>query len=334
MRADLLLTASTLGMIRFVFVDEGTSQVVTRFGKFHKVLRPGLQFFPYFWGLGGRIHKFAVTDPVSGRRVFTADIDTKEIVYDYPKERVISKDNVQFHVNAVLYFRVIDPFKTLFKISDYVGSMRTLVQSILRAEIGCHDLEETYSNRNILSQSLTREADKATHAWGIKVIRLEIKEFEMGEFAQDLLNQKKQEIERRQQVIVAEGLKEAKIKEAEGLKAAQILRAEGKKISALADADGLLTKARAEAEATKIRMRAEAAGYAEVANALSQFPDAAYFMKLNTAESIASHLAKGQATKLFLPNQLEEVLGAFCLNPVTSPVMAPIAANDEAADDD
>ena len=65
----------------------------------------------------------------------------KEIVYDYQKERVISKDNVQFEVNAVIYFQVFDSYKALFKVTDYTSSLRKLVQSILRAEIGKHYLE-------------------------------------------------------------------------------------------------------------------------------------------------------------------------------------------------
>ncbi len=86
---DIILTALTLGLIRFIFVQEGTNQVVTRFGKYLKTLEPGLQFFFAGGGLLGNIYRFKITDPVSGVVTSTAAIDMKEIVYDYPKERVI-----------------------------------------------------------------------------------------------------------------------------------------------------------------------------------------------------------------------------------------------------
>lgn len=117
------------------------NQIVTRFGKYRRTLEPGLASFLALWGLLGNIHHFRITDPISEGVATTTEIDVKEIVYDYPEERVISKDNVQFEVNAVIYFRVVDPYKALFRVTDYIGSMRTLVQSILRAEMGRHDLD-------------------------------------------------------------------------------------------------------------------------------------------------------------------------------------------------
>ena len=308
---DSILTLLTLGLIRFVFVQEGTNQVVTRFGKYVQTLGPGLQFFPFAWGLLGNIYKFKVTDPITGAVTSTAQVEMKEIVYDYPKERVISKDNVQFEVNAVIYFRVFDPFRALFKVTDYIGSMQTLVQSILRAEIGKHDLEDIYSNRNLISQNLTQEADNATDDWGIKVIRLEIKEFDLGEFAEDLLRQKQQDIERRQRVIQAEGLREAKIKEAEGLKEATILKAQGEQLAAEAEANAIKTKAAAEAEAMKMKYEAEAHGYQVVADTLKMHPEITYYLKLHTADKVSKNLSHGQSTKLFLPNGIDQLVSAF-----------------------
>ncbi|MCH8961886.1 MAG: hypothetical protein IH820_11340, partial [Bacteroidetes bacterium] len=295
----------------FVFVKEGTNQIVTRFGKYVKTLEPGLQFFPAAWGLLGSIYRFKITDPVTGVVTSTAAIDMKEIVYDYPTERVISKDNVQFEVNAVIYFRVSDPYKALFKVTDYTGSMKTLVQSILRSEIGKHDLEDIYSNRTMVSQNLTREADQATDDWGIKVIRLEIKEFELGDFAEDLLRQKKQDIERRQQIIQAEGVRDATVTEAEGLKQAAILKAEGEKLAAQALAEAIKITAEAEAEAMKMKYEAEAHGYQVIAATLEQHPGITYYLKLHTADRISKNLSEGQSTKLFLPNGIDQLVSVF-----------------------
>lgn len=308
---DRLLTALTLGLMRFVYVNEGTNQIVTRFGKYKATLEPGLQSFPFAWGLLGNIYRFKITDPITGVVTTTSEVDMKEIVYDYPRERVLSKDNVQFEVNAVIYFRVADPYKALFRVTDYIGSMRTLVQAILRAELGRHDLEETYSNRTAISQALTREADLATDDWGIKVIRLEIKEFELGEFAEDLLQQKRQDIASKQQIIQAEGLRAAKIKEAEGLKEAAVLRAEGEKLAAAAQAEAVKIRADAEAEALKMKYQAEAFGYEIIAETLRQHPEITYYLKLHAADKISKNLSEGKSTKLYLPNGVDQLLATF-----------------------
>jgi regulator of protease activity HflC (stomatin/prohibitin superfamily) len=308
---DSLLTILTLGLARFAYVNEGTNQVVTRFGKYLKTLEPGLRSFPYMWGLLGNVYRFRITDPVTGVVTTTSEVDMKEIVYDYPRERVLSRDNVQFEVNAVIFFRVADPYKALFKVTDYIGSMRTLVQAILRAEMGRHNLEETYSNRQAISQALTREADLATDDWGIKVIRLEIKELELGEFAEDLLQQKRQDIASKQQIIQAEGMRAAKIKEAEGLKEAAVLKAEGERLAAVAQAEAIKIRAEADAEALKKKYQAEAYGYEVIAGTLRENPEITYYLKLHAADKISRNLSEGTSTKLYLPNGIDQLLGAF-----------------------
>lgn len=290
---DLILTILTLGIVRFVFVKEGTNQVVTRFGKYRKTLEPGLQMFWSGWGLLGMIHKFRITDPDTGELVYNTELDIREVGQDYAKEKVLSADNVQFEVDAVVFFQVIDAYRALFKVANYTESLRKLVQSILRAEIGEHDLEQTYSNRTAISNDLTAEADKATKAWGIRVIRIEIKSFELGAFADQLLRQKQQDIEKRQQILQAEGLREAKIKEAQG------------------DAEATRMRADANALAKRLQYQAEAYGYDLVADVLLRKPGILDYLKYHTADSITQNLANGQATKLFLPNSIEQLLAAF-----------------------
>ena len=308
---DKLLTLLTLGIIRFVFVNEGTTKVVTRFGKYVKTLIPGLQSFLSILGFWGTIYHFRITDPSTGKVRTTTEIDMKEVVYDYPKEKVISKDNVQFEVNAVIYFRVEDSYKALFSVSDYPLALRKLVQSILRAEMGKHDLEETYSNRTMISDALTEEADRATEPWGIKVIRLEIKEFELGDFAEQLLRQKQQDIEKRQQILHAEGLREAKIKEAEGLREYEIQVAEGHRQAAEAEAEAIRTKAAATAEAKRLQFLADAEGYQAVAKVLAENPQLPFYLRLHTADVVSKNLGAGKATKLFLPNSIEQLIGVL-----------------------
>ncbi|VFQ44780.1 SPFH domain-containing protein [Desulfoluna butyratoxydans] len=308
---DKILSLLTLWIVRFVFVKEGTNVVITRFGKYVKTLTPGMQSFVSLWGLLGNVYTFKITDPMTSNVISTNEVDIKEIVYDYPKERVISKDNVQFEVNAIIYFNVFDPYKALFKVTDYTSSLRKLVQSILRAEIGNHVLEETYSNRALISESLTQEADKATDEWGIRVVRLEIKEFELGAFAEQLLHQKQQDIEKRQQILHAEGLREAKIKEAEGQREYEITIADGKKVAAAAEAEAIIIKAKADADAKKMEFDAESYGYEVIAKVIQAHPDIAYYLKLHAGNTISKNLSEGKATKIFLPNSSEHLINSF-----------------------
>jgi len=270
----------TLGIVRFVRVMEGTNKIVTRYGKYHRSLTPGLQSFLFLWGLLGKVHKFEITDLTTQKRILTDSLDIKEQVYHFPKEQVISRDNVQFEVQGVIFFRVLEPQKALFTVTDYTASLRTVVKSVLRAEIGKHNLKDVHSNRTQISEELTREADRATDEWGIRIFRLEIKEFELGEFAEQLLRQTKQEIEKQQHTLQIEAIKE---------------------------------RAAAEAEALRMKFEAEAAGYQTIAGVLKANPHLAYYLKLHTAENISKHLSSGQSTKVFLPNNIEQLLNTFSI---------------------
>lgn len=312
MNITRFLSILTLGLFKFVMVNEGTCQVVTRFGRYVKALRPGLRGYFSGWGVFGSIHHFSVTDPYTLQPKLSYELDMKEIVFDYPEEKVISKDNVQFQIDAIVYFKIIDPKKAIFNVNDFVAALRNTVQSILRAEIGKHPLEDCYSNRLQISSDLTREADQIASAWGIDVIRLEVQEFDIGLFAEQLLRQKEQEIEKRQEVLHAEGLMEAKIREAEGQKEAEIRIAEGKRIAAEAEAAAIRIRAEAEAEAAKVRSEAEAYGFRVIAEALGNEPDSLQrYLLLHTAESISRNLANGDAVKVFLPTDANQLLKSF-----------------------
>lgn len=308
------LTRLSLGTFQFVTVDEGTRKIVTRFGRYAKTLRPGLRCYLSAWGVLGKIHTFTITDPYTLKKTSTDSLDFKEIVFDYPEEKVISKDNVQFEIDAILYFQVVDAKKCLFNVNDYVSALHNTVQSILRAEIGNHSLEECYTNRIHISATLAEEAGKVATAWGIKIIRLEIQEFDIGKFSEQLLRQKEQEIEKRQEVLHAEGLMEAKIREAEGIKESDIRIAEGKKIAAESEAESIRIRARAEAEASKLRTDAEAYNFRLIRDALGGGTELlGKYLIYHTAENISKNLSEGTANKVFLPANADSLINAFII---------------------
>ncbi|MFW5981185.1 MAG: SPFH domain-containing protein [bacterium] len=309
---DNILTWLTLGIFRFVYVKEGTNVIVTRFGKYVKTLKPGLSSFLFLMGLFGQVHYFYVTDPVTLEIKKTYEVDVKEVVFDFPSEKVISKDNVEFKVDAIVFFKVVAPHKAVFNVNDYVKSLQLTIRSILRDEIGRINLEEVYCSRATVSKNLRKEADIAVTEWGIDVTQLEIKEFELGDFAAELIAQKQGELEKRKKIMKAEALKEAKIQEAKALRAAKIEEAKALKEYAELEAEALVIKSKAEAEAEKNKFDAEYYGYEKIAKVLEEHPGIlADYLQLFNAERISKNLGQGRATTVFLPSNMENMIKSF-----------------------
>lgn len=133
-------------------------------------------------------------------------IELRTIVMDVPSQDVISRDNVSVKVNAVLYFRVVDPEKAIIQVQDYFEATSQLAQTTLRSVLGEHDLDEMLSEREVLSKNIQSILDKATDSWGIKVSNVEIKHVDLeGKMVRAIARQAEAERERRAKVINAEG---------------------------------------------------------------------------------------------------------------------------------
>ena len=151
-------------------------------------------------------------------------VDLRTFVLDVPEQDVISQDNVSVHVNAVLYFRVIDPGKAIIQVEDYMEATSQLAQTTLRSVLGKHDLDEMLSERDKLNKDIQEIIDEQTDAWGIKVVTVEIKRVDIDEsMIRAIARQAEAERERRAKVINAEGEQQAAQKLFE---AAQILAQE------------------------------------------------------------------------------------------------------------
>lgn len=135
-----------------------------------------------------------------------ARVQLRTVVMDVPSQDVISKDNVSVRVNAVLYFRVVDPEKCIIQVEDYYEATSQLAQTTLRSVLGQHDLDEMLSEREVLSKNIQSILDKETDAWGIKVINVELKHVDLDEsMVRAIARQAEAERERRAKVINAEG---------------------------------------------------------------------------------------------------------------------------------
>jgi len=176
------LLASSLRILR-----EYERGVVFLLGRFWKVKGPGL----------------VVIVPGIQQMV---RVDLRTVVFDVPSQDVISRDNVSVKVNAVVYFRVIDPSKAILQVEDFLNATSQLAQTTLRAVLGKHELDEMLAERERLNQDLQQLLDAQTDAWGIKVSNVEIKHVDIDEsMVRAIAKQAEAERERRAKVIHAEG---------------------------------------------------------------------------------------------------------------------------------
>jgi regulator of protease activity HflC (stomatin/prohibitin superfamily) len=133
-------------------------------------------------------------------------VDLRTVVFDVPSQDVISHDNVSVKVNAVVYFRVIDPAKSILQVEDYLNATSQLAQTTLRAVLGKHELDEMLAERERLNQDIQQLLDAQTDAWGIKVSNVEIKHVDIDEsMVRAIAKQAEAERERRAKIIHAEG---------------------------------------------------------------------------------------------------------------------------------
>lgn len=133
-------------------------------------------------------------------------VDLRTVVFDVPSQDVISRDNVSVKVNAVVYFRVVDPAKSILQVEDFMNATSQLAQTTLRAVLGKHELDEMLSERETLNQDIQQALDAQTDAWGIKVSNVEIKHVDIDEsMVRAIARQAEAERERRAKIIHAEG---------------------------------------------------------------------------------------------------------------------------------
>jgi regulator of protease activity HflC (stomatin/prohibitin superfamily) len=181
----ILVVAALFYSIRIL--REYERGVVFQLGRFWKVKGPGL----------------VVIIPGIQQMV---KVDLRIVTMDVPSQDVISRDNVSVKVNAVLYFRVVDPAKSIIQVENYLVATSQLAQTTLRAVLGKHEMDEMLAEREKLNLDIQRVLDSQTDAWGIKVSVVEIKHIDLNEnMVRAMARQAEAERERRSKVILAEG---------------------------------------------------------------------------------------------------------------------------------
>ncbi len=241
-------------------VKQAEVYIIERLGKYKKTLESGLNFImPFFDKPRNILWRYAITDS-HGRTSYitreTYKIDMRETVLDFPRQNVITKDNVGIEIDALLYFQITDPVKAVYEITNLPDAIERLTQTTLRNVIGELELDESLTSRDAINTKLRIILDEATDKWGVKVNRVELKDITPPTDVREAMEkQMKAERDRRAQILEAEGEKQAAILKAEGEQESRIKKAEGEKQAAILRAEGSAKSRRmiAEAEAEAIQ---------------------------------------------------------------------------------
>jgi len=280
-----------------VVVPQQNAFVVERLGKFRTTLGAGFHILVPFM------------DAIRYRH------SLKEIAIDIPEQICITRDNVQVHVDGVLYFQVLNAERASYGAADYLFAIVQLAQTTLRSEVGKIDLDRTFEERSHINVSIVNELDKAAEPWGIKVLRYEIKNITPPtDVLQAMEKQMRAEREKRAVVLTSEGTRDAAINQAEGRKQEVIKASEAKKQQQINEAEGEASAIMAVAEAT-------AGGIRKVAEAI-QVGGGVEAVRLRVAEQYVEQfgaLAKAGNT-LVLPANLADVgsMIALAMNVIES----------------
>ena len=266
-------------------VPQGYEYTLERFGKFRRVLRPGLRLIiPYIDRIGNKINMM-------------------EQVLDVPSQEVITRDNAVVKVDGVVFFQVLDPVKAAYEVNNLVYAVRNLTNTNIRTVLGSMDLDESLSKRDEINARLLQVVDEATTPWGIKVTRIEIKDISPPQDLVDsMARQMKAERDKRAAILESEGMKQSEILRADGEKQAVILEAEGRREAAFRDAEARERLAEAEAKATMMVSQAIAKGDIQAIN---------YFIAQKYMDALSTIGSANNEKVLFLPLEASSIIGAI-----------------------
>jgi regulator of protease activity HflC (stomatin/prohibitin superfamily) len=288
----VLLVLIVIGLALLIYaakalkiVTQFEKGLVERFGRFDRMVDPGLRFIIPFIE---RIRR----------------IDMREQVVDVPPQEVITKDNVVVTVDAVVYYQATDPVKLKYNVANFILAATKLAQTNLRNIVGELQLDEALTSRDKINAQLRSVLDEATDVWGTRVVRVEIQRIDPPpDITEAMHRQMKAERDRRATVTEAEGEKRAAILRAEGVKEARVLEAQGQAqaIKEVAEAEKFQLHTVADGEAQAIE-RVFAAIHAG-----DPSPDLIAIRYLDALPKIAD----GQATKLFFPYEASGILSSL-----------------------
>jgi len=264
----LTIIAVLIAILAIVFVLQGIKIVqqsetiiIERLGKYQSTLKSGLNIIiPFIDKPREILWRYSTEGPLGNiliRYIKESRIDLREAVYDFPKQNVITRDNIVTEINALIYFQIMDPIRAVYEIANLPQAIEKLTQTSLRNVIGEMDLDDTLSSRDTINTKLQEILDDATNKWGVKVNRVELQDINPPmDIREAMEKQMRAERDKRATILEAEGTQQAQVLEAKGKRDADISIAEGERKSTILVAEGVAAArvaiANAEAEAIKV----------------------------------------------------------------------------------
>lgn len=259
----------TLLLKSVYLVRQAETVIIERLGRYDRILQPGLHVIVPFLDRS-RSAFWTFVREVENKRYYRFSrvvnrIDLRESVYDFPKQNVITKDNVTMEINALLYYQITDPKAAMYEVLNLPEAIEKLTQTTLRNVIGSLDLDESLVSRDKINEKLRIILDEATDKWGVKVNRVELQEVNPPmDIRQAMEKQMRAERDRRAIILESEGKKRSAILQAEGDQESKVLRAKGeaeaKVINAKGIADARLRVTEAEAKSIDMIQKAVPGG--------------------------------------------------------------------------
>ena len=255
-------------------VPQGFAYTVERFGRYVYTLQPGLGLLvPVIYQVGRKVNMM-------------------EQVLDILPQQVITADNANVNIDGVVFYQVFDPAKASYEVANLQNAILNLIMTNLRSVCGGLELDHLLSKRDEIGVRVLTIVDEATSAWGVKVLRVEIKDIEPPQELVRAMNlQMTAERQKRAQITEAEGKKQSQILEAEGAKSAAFLRAEAREREALA-----------EAKATQMVSQAVAQGDVQALN---------YFVAQKYVEALGKFADSNQQKTIFMPLDTSGLMGSI-----------------------
>ena len=284
-----------------VIIPQSETKIIERLGKYYATLKPGINVIIPFVDRAKTIVAYS-----NGRYFYTNTIDLREQVYDFDKQNVITKDNVQTQINALLYFQIVEPERAVYEINNLPNAIEKLTQTTLRNIIGELELDETLTSRDTINTKLRAVLDDATNKWGVKVNRVELQDITPpASVLQAMEKQMQAERNKRATILTSEGEKEKQRLLSEGEKAAIVNKAEAAKQQAILNAEG-------EATARIRKAEAEAIAIQKITEAVGQSTNPANYLLAQKYIQMMQEVAQGKDNKVvYLPYEATNLMGAI-----------------------
>jgi regulator of protease activity HflC (stomatin/prohibitin superfamily) len=281
----IVILALVLASAVVKIVPQGHEYTVESFGRYTRTLKPGITLLtPVIERIGRRVNMM-------------------EQVLEVQRQEVITKDNVTVQVDAIVFTQVMDAASAAYKVAQLNFAISQLSMTNLRTVVGSMELDEVLSQRDSINSRLLTTIDQATHPWGVKVTRIEIKDLTPPpDITNAMARQMKAERERRANITEADGEKQAAVLRAEGAKQAAVLEAEGRKEAAFRDAEARERSADAEAKATEVVSNAIAKGDINAIN---------YFVAQKYVEAFSKLASSPNQKTVIVPAEMAALTGSI-----------------------